>query len=421
MCVLAFLVYGFIPQIKIIMQGKFHIIFGVFASVATLVTSLPIFNQQPLLSYIIVVLIGISLPWFLISWLHLLVRKNAIQIIASFIIAGLIAAGLFFGITSASPFATCLAALFSIVTSSIFLSTRAIENTLQKNRSEAQESIVVSAHRIGGIALLAVFSLGFFTQFLSIVSLVPLQVREGTAEGDAAVACLAASIILFLGLAVYRFKKSNQLDALEASLSFCIILIALTIFSAGYSGNDSNFSLIFSICTRLSFLVVLIVLLITASRGNVRPRPILCLGLAVLYSGYFIGGLLGEMQLSSRDITSSVLISLSLLLVASMLILVRRMDAIRNYPSAPNSNSSSRKSAFVDYRTFAESQGLTPRQTEVLGCLATGRSSAYIAKQLNISENTAKAHVSKIYEKLNVHSRDELLDLLEHSDISAHK
>ncbi|MEG0759835.1 MAG: helix-turn-helix transcriptional regulator, partial [Raoultibacter sp.] len=112
----------------------------------------------------------------------------------------------------------------------------------------------------------------------------------------------------------------------------------------------------------------------------------------------------------------TLLLFLSLLLIASMMVLVRRIDPSSKYSKASPTNVSPAKSALVNYHAFAESQGLTPRQTEVLGYLAIGRSNAYIAKQLNISENTAKAHVGKIYERLNVHCRDELLDLLEHYD-----
>jgi DNA-binding CsgD family transcriptional regulator len=49
--------------------------------------------------------------------------------------------------------------------------------------------------------------------------------------------------------------------------------------------------------------------------------------------------------------------------------------------------------------------GLTPRQAEVLGLMATGLSNAEIAEQLFISEKTASHHASAIFSKLNVSSR----------------
>ncbi len=55
--------------------------------------------------------------------------------------------------------------------------------------------------------------------------------------------------------------------------------------------------------------------------------------------------------------------------------------------------------------------GLSARETEVLGYLARGRSQPYIRDALVLSKNTVASHVKHIYQKLNVHSRQELLDL----------
>ena len=50
---------------------------------------------------------------------------------------------------------------------------------------------------------------------------------------------------------------------------------------------------------------------------------------------------------------------------------------------------------------------LTLRQRRVLELLAAGLSNKLIARQLDISEITVKAHVSAIFRKLNVASRAE--------------
>ena len=48
---------------------------------------------------------------------------------------------------------------------------------------------------------------------------------------------------------------------------------------------------------------------------------------------------------------------------------------------------------------------LSPRETEVLGLLAEGLGVSAIARQLFVSESTAKTHISKIYEKLGTANR----------------
>lgn len=61
---------------------------------------------------------------------------------------------------------------------------------------------------------------------------------------------------------------------------------------------------------------------------------------------------------------------------------------------------------------IARERGLTMRETEILGLLAQGRSMPYIQQELVLAEGTVRTHVNRIYKKLDVHSRQELIDLL---------
>lgn len=56
---------------------------------------------------------------------------------------------------------------------------------------------------------------------------------------------------------------------------------------------------------------------------------------------------------------------------------------------------------------------LTERELEVVGLLAQGRSRISIGEKLYISENTVRTYVKNIYAKLDIHSKQELLDRLE--------
>lgn len=56
---------------------------------------------------------------------------------------------------------------------------------------------------------------------------------------------------------------------------------------------------------------------------------------------------------------------------------------------------------------------LTQRETEVMRLLAVGRSLPYVQSELCIAEGTARSHAHNIYRKLDVHSRQELIDLVE--------
>ena len=56
---------------------------------------------------------------------------------------------------------------------------------------------------------------------------------------------------------------------------------------------------------------------------------------------------------------------------------------------------------------------MTSRQAEVLLCLAQGRNAGYIAQKFTISTHTAKSHIYNIYNKLGIHSQQELLDIVD--------
>ena len=62
---------------------------------------------------------------------------------------------------------------------------------------------------------------------------------------------------------------------------------------------------------------------------------------------------------------------------------------------------------------FAAESGLTKRETEVFSLLMQGRSVPYIRDKLVVSRDTVATHVKHIYTKTGVHSRQELLDLVE--------
>lgn len=71
--------------------------------------------------------------------------------------------------------------------------------------------------------------------------------------------------------------------------------------------------------------------------------------------------------------------------------------------------------AKIDY--IAEKYELTRRQKEIFGYLAKGRDAKFLENHLCISYSTAKSHIYSIYIKLDIHSRQEIIDLIESIEI----
>lgn len=62
---------------------------------------------------------------------------------------------------------------------------------------------------------------------------------------------------------------------------------------------------------------------------------------------------------------------------------------------------------------IAEIYDLTARETEILEQLARGRNLGFMEEKFVLSRNTIKMHIKHIYAKLDVHSKQEVIDLVE--------
>lgn len=65
-------------------------------------------------------------------------------------------------------------------------------------------------------------------------------------------------------------------------------------------------------------------------------------------------------------------------------------------------------------RAFASANALTARETDVFVLLAQGRDRSYIEHALGVSSGTVKTHIGHVYQKLGVHSKQELITLVQH-------
>jgi len=60
---------------------------------------------------------------------------------------------------------------------------------------------------------------------------------------------------------------------------------------------------------------------------------------------------------------------------------------------------------------LALQHGLTDRERQTLELLALGETVAAIARALDVSENTVKTYTKRVYRKLDVHSKQDIIDL----------
>jgi len=66
---------------------------------------------------------------------------------------------------------------------------------------------------------------------------------------------------------------------------------------------------------------------------------------------------------------------------------------------------------FVLDETRLKQLGITPRELEILGLIATGLSNREIADRLCVSENTVKTHSSRLFDKLGAKRRTQAVQI----------
>ena len=238
-------------------------------------------------------------------------------------------------------------------------------------------------------------------------------------------------LLIILGIALVCVKRSRALDALYLG-AVVAFLAALTFFSPVLlTSIDLPFVcqlpiLLFNVGANC----LLALALLTASTIG-RRNPVDFFRIAVLYAGCIcLGILIGataghllnslvpghlEVVIWAFALTAVIFACYNLILMRMFSFddVVAKVERVR-IPSvvAPSESFDER------CRNVARAFGLTPREAEILQYYARGRSTTVVQEALVLSYNTVKTHVKNIYRKMDVHSQQELIDLVDGWSIS---
>ncbi|MGV8082069.1 MAG: response regulator transcription factor [Coriobacteriia bacterium] len=240
---------------------------------------------------------------------------------------------------------------------------------------------------------------------------------------------------LFAGaFALYSIYYSRRLDILTLYRwmpPFLVIALALSTLAASWAQALAYIS---ATIAQLGFdIMIWIFFTDVAHKGIKTPAIALGMSRGFVQVGVTIGSALGivsDRWLHAGAVrpTTVVLVLICMLAIATSFMQERRElarakadEAIAPTVKQTGENpeyaerSEQVSSAGIDEicGELAERHGLSPREREVLGYLARGRSLPYIREQLVLSKNTIDTHAKNLYRKLDVHSRQELIDLID--------
>ena len=152
-----------------------------------------------------------------------------------------------------------------------------------------------------------------------------------------------------------------------------------------------------------------------ASRGKNNPAAVFALGVGATDAGFVIGMLAGETASRGTwplDLTLGIVYVVVLGGFLATGLFQRKASGSEEL-AQPVTGIDEPGDFKRELTAIAEEHGLTAREEEVLGHLLRGKSISAVAADLFLSKNTVRSHVAHIYQKMDVHTRDELIELVD--------
>lgn len=229
---------------------------------------------------------------------------------------------------------------------------------------------------------------------------------------------------ILLGIVAYSLghRAGPRADTLF-NVAFALILAGFLLVLLDHRGFAAAASQALASSNTVFGLLMTSALCTIAGRSRSNALPALGWGYAAYYAGIgagaqvgmFVTEVAGVYSLTSRSIVAMLLAAIMLYTLLSIrdfgfdkTIATVEIDQ----PAAVIVEVQYEDRVEARCQELALAHGLTEREADVLGLLARGNNTLRIQEALSITKNTLKYHTRHVYEKLGVHSQQELIDRL---------
>lgn len=263
---------------------------------------------------------------------------------------------------------------------------------------------------VGGVIIYG-FVYGFM---LSLVADAPTPSSGWMTSGTIQVIGAGAAGLLLLAGTLMMSREFSLVFAYRPILPLVVVgFLLLPVVGSGRAHMASAFTVAGYFCFNMLSSIVF------ADITHRLPAPALAVastGWGAAASGVGVG-IVVYYAVADRLVTGATsLSSISLIVVFTLVLGSTFLLSDRNVSSlwgliAPPPAEARDVSLEASCAAIATEYGLTPREQEVLIMLARGRNREHIQKALCVSSYTVKTHIKRIYQKLGVHSHQQLIDL----------
>jgi len=229
------------------------------------------------------------------------------------------------------------------------------------------------------------------------------------------VAILIAGVTLAVMALVAILRSTGK--SIDAVIIYrCVFFVAIVCITLlildGEHADDAR--AIHRVSGELFRCLLFIFCLRLCQRTHFHPLAVFGSLLALSKIGSFAMGRLGASILETYGATTQGL--LLIVMLAALYLFIFSEEDVRNLMETSHVVTSLKKANKERCEALAKKTGLTPREAEVLELYSQGKTLAVIAETMHLSESTVNMHRRKIYTKLGIHSKQELLELLEHEE-----
>ncbi len=236
-----------------------------------------------------------------------------------------------------------------------------------------------------------------------------LQIARGLQDVELPSVVVGASFLapgIVLIVLHYGLKRSVNLRTLCLAILLCSVAALLPWLSGGGLSAILRTVVIFVAFTL--FDLSSMATLVEVGKGDAVSRAVpVVVGRFVVMMAV-TAGIVASLLVDGNAATASVANSVAILALVAVF---SRFSIMREMLSARAEGLSSPTDRAVD--ALAQRFHLTNREREVLALSAKGYNVKRIAEDLTLSTNTVKTHQSHVYSKLEVHTRQELIRLVE--------
>lgn len=252
-----------------------------------------------------------------------------------------------------------------------------------------------------------------------VVGLMNYTSQGGASAGDNMTFALmflgATEVPLLLLFAYFQFHSGDSVPKQRFAhmyLAAILVLFVSLLLANATQTHQELFSVIGLagyVCLKMAFWT-LFASIVYAS--GVSAVTVFCVGEGCQAAGLFAGSLLSGVIPTATGYALVDSIAIGVLILTYIFVLNDRKVYAILYEPAP---------AVIDERArfqtrceeIAAQYNLSKRETEVFMLVARGHSAARMAEDLYVSTGTVNSHIKSIYRKMGIHSKQELLNIVE--------